>query len=54
VSLMSAEALEAALRDIGSKRYHHRHPFHALLHTGASAAGAKSRPGLSTATIIRR
>jgi pyrroloquinoline-quinone synthase len=28
------EALEAALRQIGAERYHHRHPFHRLLHDG--------------------
>jgi coenzyme PQQ biosynthesis protein C len=39
VSLMSEDALEAALRDIGTKRYHHRHPFHALLHGGKCSRG---------------
>ena len=37
--LMSEDALEAALRDIGAKRYHHRHPFHALLHGGKCSRG---------------
>jgi coenzyme PQQ biosynthesis protein C len=32
--LMGPEELEAALRAIGSARYHNRHPFHALLHGG--------------------
>jgi coenzyme PQQ biosynthesis protein C len=32
--LMGPEELEAALRAIGSARYHDRHPFHALLHGG--------------------
>jgi coenzyme PQQ biosynthesis protein C len=32
--LLSAEQLEAALRKIGAERYHNRHPFHGLLHTG--------------------
>ena len=27
-------ALEAALRDIGARRYHNLHPFHRLLHDG--------------------
>jgi pyrroloquinoline-quinone synthase len=31
---MSPEALEAALRDVGAKRYHDLHPFHDLLHGG--------------------
>ncbi len=29
------EAFEARLRRIGEERYHDRHPFHALLHSGA-------------------
>jgi pyrroloquinoline-quinone synthase len=33
-SLDSADALEAALREIGAERYHILHPFHRLLHTG--------------------
>ena len=33
-SLLSPAALEAALRDIGSRRYHILHPFHGLLHSG--------------------
>ena len=31
---LSPEALEAALRDVGAKRYHDLHPFHDLLHGG--------------------
>ena len=31
---MTPEALEAALRAIGPKRYHDLHPFHGLLHDG--------------------
>lgn len=31
---MSPEQLEAALRDIGARRYHNLHPFHKLLHGG--------------------
>jgi pyrroloquinoline-quinone synthase len=33
-TLLSAEALEAALRAVGAERYHNRHPFHQLLHAG--------------------
>ena len=33
-NLPSADALEAALREIGAERYHILHPFHRLLHTG--------------------
>lgn len=32
--LMSTDGLEAALRNIGAERYHNRHPFHGLLHSG--------------------
>ncbi len=32
--LLSPEALEGALRDIGARRYHNLHPFHRLLHDG--------------------
>jgi coenzyme PQQ biosynthesis protein C len=32
--LLSAEQLEAALRDIGARHYHNLHPFHRLLHAG--------------------
>lgn len=33
-SLLSPEALEAALRQIGAERYHNLHPFHRALHDG--------------------
>jgi pyrroloquinoline-quinone synthase len=33
-TLLSPDALEAALRAIGAERYHNRHPFHQLLHAG--------------------
>ena len=33
-SLLSPDALEAALRAIGAERYHNLHPFHKLLHGG--------------------
>ena len=32
--LLSHDELEAALRDIGARRYHNLHPFHRLLHDG--------------------
>lgn len=32
--VLSPEALEAALRDVGARRYHNLHPFHRLLHGG--------------------
>jgi pyrroloquinoline-quinone synthase len=31
---MSAAALEAAIREIGRERYHDKHPFHKMLHSG--------------------
>jgi pyrroloquinoline-quinone synthase len=33
-SLLSPDALEAALKAIGAERYHNLHPFHKLLHGG--------------------
>lgn len=33
-TLLSAAELEAALRAVGAERYHNRHPFHGLLHSG--------------------
>ncbi|MGI4978511.1 MAG: pyrroloquinoline-quinone synthase PqqC [Janthinobacterium lividum] len=33
-SAMSPDGLEAALRDIGARRYHNLHPFHRMLHSG--------------------
>ncbi|HXZ00214.1 MAG TPA: pyrroloquinoline-quinone synthase PqqC [Stellaceae bacterium] len=32
--LLTPDELEAALRAIGAERYHNRHPFHRLLHSG--------------------
>jgi pyrroloquinoline quinone biosynthesis protein D len=32
--LLSPDQLEAALRDVGARRYHNLHPFHRLLHGG--------------------
>jgi coenzyme PQQ biosynthesis protein C len=39
VKLLTPAELEAALRDIGARRYHRLHPFHALLHGGKLAKG---------------
>ena len=33
-AVLTPDALEAALRDIGARRYHNLHPFHRLLHGG--------------------
>ncbi len=33
-ALMTGTELEAALKQVGAKRYHNLHPFHALLHGG--------------------
>jgi pyrroloquinoline-quinone synthase len=37
--VMSPDELEAALRDIGARRYHNLHPFHRLLHGGKLTRG---------------
>jgi coenzyme PQQ biosynthesis protein C len=34
MKLLTPDGLEAALRDIGARRYHRLHPFHKLLHSG--------------------
>ncbi|HET7848250.1 MAG TPA: pyrroloquinoline-quinone synthase PqqC [Pseudolabrys sp.] len=39
MKLLSPDELEAALRDIGARRYHRLHPFHALLHGGKCSKG---------------
>jgi len=39
VRLMTPDELEAALRDIGARRYHRLHPFHGLLHGGKCTKG---------------
>lgn len=36
---LTPDRLEAALRSIGDTRYHHLHPFHALLNSGALTKG---------------
>ena len=38
-TLLSPDQLEAALRDIGARRYHRLHPFHGLLHGGKCTKG---------------
>jgi coenzyme PQQ biosynthesis protein C len=37
VRLLTREALEAALRQVGAERYHNLHPFHRRLHGGQSS-----------------
>jgi pyrroloquinoline-quinone synthase len=32
--VLSAEELKARLRQVGEERYHHRHPFHLMMHEG--------------------
>ena len=39
MKLLSPQELEAALRDIGARRYHRLHPFHHLLHGGKCTKG---------------
>jgi coenzyme PQQ biosynthesis protein C len=39
VKLLTADELEAQLRDIGARRYHRLHPFHKLLHSGKCTKG---------------
>ena len=39
MTLMAPAELEAALRDIGARRYHRLHPFHKLLHGGRCTKG---------------
>ena len=39
MKLLPADQLEAALRDIGARRYHRLHPFHGLLHGGKCTKG---------------
>ncbi|HZR29795.1 MAG TPA: pyrroloquinoline-quinone synthase PqqC [Terriglobales bacterium] len=37
--LLSLEELRAAFRNLGEQRYHHRHPFHLLMHEGGLSRG---------------
>src|SRR5215471_2438789 len=39
VPLLSFEELRAALCRVGDERYHHRHPFHLLMHDGKLSRG---------------
>jgi coenzyme PQQ biosynthesis protein C len=39
VTPMQPDDLEAALRDIGARRYHRLHPFHHMLHSGQCTRG---------------
>jgi coenzyme PQQ biosynthesis protein C len=39
VKLLTPEKLEAALREVGARRYHRLHPFHGLLHGGKCTKG---------------
>jgi coenzyme PQQ biosynthesis protein C len=39
VKLLAPEHLEAALREVGARRYHRLHPFHRLLHGGQCSKG---------------
>jgi coenzyme PQQ biosynthesis protein C len=39
MKLFTPDELEAALRDIGARRYHRLHPFHTLLHGGRCSKG---------------
>jgi len=39
VAVLSPDELEAALRDIGARRYHNLHPFHRMLHGGDLTRG---------------
>jgi pyrroloquinoline-quinone synthase len=38
-ALLSMEQLRAALQQVGEERYHHRHPFHLLMHEGKLSRG---------------
>jgi pyrroloquinoline-quinone synthase len=38
-ALLSIDELRTALRKVGDERYHHRHPFHLLMHQGKLSRG---------------
>jgi pyrroloquinoline-quinone synthase len=38
-SLLSFDDLRAALRAVGEERYHHKHPFHLMMHEGKLSRG---------------
>ena len=37
--MVSAEELKARLRQVGEERYHHKHPFHLMMHEGQLTRG---------------
>jgi hypothetical protein len=37
---LTPDELRARLRQVGDERYHHRHPFHVLMHEGKLSRGA--------------
>ena len=37
--MLSAEELKTRLRQVGEDRYHHRHPFHLMMHEGQLSRG---------------
>jgi pyrroloquinoline-quinone synthase len=37
--MLSAEELKTCLRRVGEERYHHRHPFHLMMHEGQLSRG---------------
>src|SRR5271157_5397023 len=37
--VLSAEELKTRLRQVGEERYHHRHPFHLMMHEGQLSRG---------------
>jgi len=39
MSVLSPEELSARLRAVGEERYHHKHPFHVLMHEGRLTRG---------------
>jgi coenzyme PQQ biosynthesis protein C len=39
MKILAPDKLEAALRDIGARRYHRLHPFHTMLHGGKCSKG---------------
>ena len=57
-ALLSMEELHAALREVGEQRYHHKHPFHLLMHEGKLSRGqlqawALNRPAAGTLLTCR-
>jgi len=38
-TVLSADELKARLRRVGEERYHHRHPFHLMMHEGKLSRG---------------